>query len=135
MERDAIDYPWRRTEPVTIVLHYDAHQRIDNPVFGVAIHRDDGLHVSGTNTLLSRFQIPYIEGTGELRYTLDALSLLEGSYYLSAAVHSADETHTYDYHNLLHPFRVHAEMATECRGVLLIPARWEHRIGPKGEKE
>ncbi len=122
-------------EPVTIVLRYQARQRIDNPVFGVAIHRDDGLHVSGTNTFLSDYQIPYIEGSGEVRYTLDELNLLEGNYYLSTAVHSADERHTYDYHNLLHPFRVHAGMCTQCRGVLHIPAHWDHRTGRKEETE
>lgn len=118
--------------PLAIVIRYQAHRRIDNPVFGVAIHREDGVHVSGSNTFLARFDIPYIDGAGEVRYQVDALPLLEGTYYLSAAIHNTDNSVTYDFQKLMHPFQVRLESATPHEGIIHVPARWAHV--PRSEK-
>lgn len=112
--------------PLTIVISYQAHRRIERPVFGVAIHRQDRVHVSGSNTFLAELDIPYIDGAGEIRYEVDALPLLEGTYYLSVAIHNTDNSEVYDFHKLLHPFRVRLESAIRHEGIIHVPARWKH---------
>jgi ABC-type polysaccharide/polyol phosphate transport system ATPase subunit len=122
-------------EAATIVLRYCARQRIENPVFGVAIHRNDGLHMNGTNTHINQYHIPSIEGEGEVRYAIRALPLLEGTYYLSVAVHDESETRTYDYQNLAHRFSVYADKVVERVGTVYIPAGWQHVSGSAPARE
>jgi lipopolysaccharide transport system ATP-binding protein len=121
---------WATDGPATIAIRYRAYQRIEHPVFGIAIYRQDGLHITGSNTDLMQFDIPYIEGTGEVLYNMPALPLLAGDYILSVAIHSPDQSEFYDYHNLYYPFHVNATIPAE--GVVHLPGRWEHR--PAGQK-
>jgi len=114
-------------QPATIRLHYQAEQPLESPVFGVAFHRHDGLYVSGTNTLLSSAPIERIEGTGEVCYHLDSLPLLEGSYYVSVAMHSADESKVYDYQRAMYPLDVSLGDAVFHEGVVHMEARWSHQ--------
>ena len=119
----------RTGEPMTIVIRYVAHQGVEKPVFGVAFHRHDGLHIHGTNTTLAKFEIPLIEGCGEVRYCVDTLPLLEGTYHLSVAVHNVAETQMYDYQDLMYEFGVRLGPDSQRYGTVYIPARWEHTPG------
>jgi ABC-type polysaccharide/polyol phosphate transport system ATPase subunit len=40
----------RTGDPLTVRLHYRTDETIERPVFGVALYRDDDLHVSGPNS-------------------------------------------------------------------------------------
>jgi len=119
----------RTGAPMTIVIRYVAHQKVEKPVFGVAFHRHDGLHIHGTNTTLAKYEIPQIEGRGEVRYCVDILPLLEGTYHLSAAVHNVAETQMYDYQDLMYEFGVRLGPDSQRYGTVYIPARWEHTPG------
>ncbi|HQE92797.1 MAG TPA: ABC transporter ATP-binding protein [Anaerolineae bacterium] len=111
-------------EPLTVVLHYQAAERIEYPVFGLAIHRSDGVHITGPNTRLAGMEIPYIEGIGQLSYTMDAIPLLPGTYAISVAATSADYTEMFDYHDRLYPFRVHAAEGEMQFGMIVLAGRW-----------
>lgn len=116
-------------EPMMIAIEYIAHRRIEAPAFGVAFHRNDGLHMHGSNTTLAKFDIPFIEGQGEVRYTTDVLPLLEGTYYLSVAIHNIAENQTYDYQDFGYKFGVRLGPVSQRFGTIYIPARWEHVPG------
>ncbi len=111
-------------EPLTIAVHYRAHRRVKNPVFGLGIYNNTGEHLWGTNTFLMRYPVTEVEGTGEMRYIIDSLPLAEGSYYLSASVHDVTDTPTYDFHHLCFEFQV-KHRVPEPRCAVYIPARWE----------
>ena len=119
-------------EPMTVVVRYRAQQRIEHPMFGLAIHRADGLHISGPNNILGKFDIPYILGEGEVHYTIDALPLLEGTYYLTAAIYDTTGDHAYDHHALMFKFKVYNGEIEERYGALYIPAHWEHLPATSG---
>ncbi|MGQ9503164.1 MAG: ABC transporter ATP-binding protein, partial [Anaerolineae bacterium] len=70
-------------ESLIIEMRYQAHKVIERPVFGIAIHRSDGVHVTGPNTQFAQYEIPVIHGEGVVRYTIPFLPLLEGTYYVS----------------------------------------------------
>jgi len=122
-------------EPMVVVMQYRASRPIEHPMFGLAIHRDDGLHISGPNNILAGFDIPFIEGEGEVRYTVDVLPLLEGTYHLSAALYDASGTYAYDHHALLYTFRVQRGSVAERYGAIYVPARWEHVPSSQGAGE
>lgn len=110
-------------EPFVVEMQYWAEERVNRPVFGLAIHRRDGLHITGPNTQFAGREIPCIEGEGIVRYRVASLPLLEGSYLISVAAHDWDDTEMFDYHDRLHPFRVLCS-GEERYGILSMKGEW-----------
>ena len=120
-------HTFRTGERMLARIHYLAHRRIERPVFGVAIYRDDGVHVNGPNTKTSDYPIDYIEGEGSIDYVVDSLPLLEGEYQFSAAVYDYSCTHPYDHHERMYSFEVRRGRVKDAYGVFYIPCEW--RLG------
>ena len=74
-------------------------------VLGYMIKDRLGQPVYGTNTHLEEFEPRAVEGTGEVRFVVEELRLVEGTYLLDVAAHRRDGT-PYDYHRGLYTFRV-----------------------------
>jgi len=110
-------------ETLTIKMRYWAKERVERPVFGLAIHRGDGLLITGPNTQFAGYEIPAIEGEGVVRYTVSELPLLEGSYYISVSSHNWEDTEMYDYHDRLYLFRV-VRLTGERYGILTLWGKW-----------
>ena len=77
--------------------------RFVKPVFGLAIYHEDGTHLTGPNTRMGGLTIPEVEGDGEVRYTIEHLSLLPGRYVVSVSA--------YDHH-LVEPLDHRERVAT-----------------------
>ena len=76
----------RTGEPLTFRLHYAAYQRLENVVVGIGLDHQNGQHLSGTNTRRHGRAVPVLEGDGYVDYAIPELSLLEGTYELTAAI-------------------------------------------------
>ncbi|HEX6289869.1 MAG TPA: ABC transporter ATP-binding protein [Herpetosiphonaceae bacterium] len=111
-------------ESLTVRLFYEAHQPIDDPVFGLALHHVSGFHISGPNTRFGGMSLGTVRGRGYVDYTIDELPLLEGNYMLTAAVYDTSMTHPYDHHERMYPFIVQTSAIAERWGSFHIPARW-----------
>ncbi len=115
-------------ETFTARLHYFAHQRVERPTFGIAIHRDDDTHINGPNTRLDGYDIPWVDGAGYVDYRVECLNLLPGAYELSVAVYDHEAQHPFDHQHRLHPFWVTpSPIVREQYGTVYFPAQWEHR--------
>jgi lipopolysaccharide transport system ATP-binding protein len=117
-------------ESLTVEMRYRAERRVERPVFGLAIHRGDGTHVTGPNTQFGGYEIPHIEGTGTIRYSVPSPTLLEGTYYLSVSVHNWEDTQMFDYHDRLYPFRV-LPSTGERYGIVTLRGEWDLERGDK----
>jgi len=116
---------FRTGEPMTVEMHYVAKERIEQPVFGLAIHRSDGTHITGPNTQFAGYEIPWVEGEGIVLYTIPSLPLLEGSYMASVAARNREDTDIYDYHDRLYTFHV---LDSQARyGIILLEGTWTCR--------
>jgi ABC-type multidrug transport system ATPase subunit len=111
---------------MTVRVRYEAHETIEEPVFGLAIHRNDGLHVNGPNTLDAGLEIERIAGRGFILYRIPSLPLLSGTYELSASCYDRSCTHPFDHHHRAYPFRVRAGSVREQLGLVWVDARWSH---------
>jgi ABC-type polysaccharide/polyol phosphate transport system ATPase subunit len=103
---DAHDQPvtsLQTGEALTIAFSYRAAARVHRPVFGLAVYHEDGTHLTGPNTRTGGLAIADVEGDGEVRYTIDRLSLLPGRYVVSVSA--------YDYH-LVEPLDHRERVAT-----------------------
>ena len=115
--------------PLTIRLHYDAHTPVDGPVFGIGIHHENGIWLSGPNTAFDKFSIARIEGKGYVDYHIPTLPLLNGAYRVSAAVVDSAMLHTFDMHDRLYPLVVQSDSLSDQYGIMMIPHCWSWSDG------
>jgi hypothetical protein len=115
-------------EWLTLQMKYYAHERIANPNFGIAIHRQDGALITGPNTNLANLELPQVQGEGLVTYSIPYLPLLEGLYQFSVAVVNQSDTETFDYHDRLYPFRVinRGGEVKEQYGLVTLRGEWQH---------
>ncbi|RME40135.1 MAG: ABC transporter ATP-binding protein, partial [Thermoflexia bacterium] len=114
---------FRTGEPLVVEMRYRAEGRVERPVFGLAVHRSDGVHITGPNTQFAGLDIPAVEGEGTVTYTIPALPLLEGLYHISVSAHNWEDTEMYDYHDRMYAFRVSSERG-ERYGVMTTMGLW-----------
>ncbi|GBD07943.1 Teichoic acids export ATP-binding protein TagH [Candidatus Thermoflexus japonica] len=119
-------YQFETGEMVRIHLRYRALERVERPVFGLAIHRHDGVQICGPNTAFSGFEIPWVDGEGELSYTIPSLPLLEGTYLISVSATDERDIETFDYHDRAYMFRVIRGRHPERYGLMAMNGRWAH---------
>jgi lipopolysaccharide transport system ATP-binding protein len=113
------------SERMIVRANYTAHSKIYRPVFGMAIHRQDGIQINESNTKFSGCDIPYIEGQGQIEYSID-LSLLAGTYRFSIAVYDDTLQHPYDHREQQFAFQVNRGSTLERYGIVRIPCQWRH---------
>ena len=92
-------------DALDVRMRVRAHQPLTDFVFGVAIFNADGVCCYGTNTSLEGAEPESLIGDGEVVMHLARLDLVDGTYKLDVAVHRQNGA-PYDYHRLLHTFRV-----------------------------
>ncbi len=110
---------------LTVEIDYHAKRRIERPVFGFNIKAGNGFYIFGTNTQIAKKEIPFVEGRGTVRLRIDPLTLKQGRFFLSLAVHSWDHTVQYHRQEDLHPFMVRD--LSEDKGTLKLNCDWEIR--------
>ena len=93
-------------DPLQIHMDYVAHEAVDSPIFGVAIHHNDGVHITGPNTRFAGHKLPIVRGSGTITLEIPCLTWLDGKYFVSVAVTDWADTEIFDYHNRLYPFRI-----------------------------
>ena len=113
-------------QPLLLHMEYTAHQPVTAPIFGMAIHRQDGVHLTGPNTAQAGLTLPTLQGQGSLTFTIPRLPLLEGLYHITVAIVNQDNSQTFDYHDQAYAFRVlNPEGATQERyGLVTVNGTW-----------
>ncbi len=110
-------------DAVRLRLRWHARERIPDPVVGFSLEAaDSGLCLHGSNTQISRFAMPPLEGEGALELSLDLSSLQAGDYTLSFALHSAD--HTRNFHRLERHLLVRVVRRLPFDGLVELPSEW-----------
>ena len=113
-------------EGVEVRLRVRANQSVSDFAFGVGIFNADGVCCYGTNTLIEGATAGELSGDGEVRFVIDRLDLVEGTYKLDVAVHRQNGM-PYDYHRLLYTFRVKSTLKEA--GIFRPPHRWSFSGG------
>ncbi len=127
LNRDGSCPPYFKTgDFFRLRIHYMAHQRIEQPTFGMAFYRRDGVHVNGPNSYREGYAIPYIEGRGYIDYILDHLPLIQGEYEITTVIYNYDSTIPYDHQHRLHLLEVRASGAWLEEGVVHMGGGWQH---------
>lgn len=121
--RDQVVFNTR--EPLTVRMHYVAHQCIERPVFGIGLNHESGFLISGPNTAFSHVDIASVQGAGHVDYVIESLPLLAGRYAFSVAAYDETMQHPYDHHDRLYPITVHSTGLSERYGVVPLAGGWK----------
>ena len=103
-------------------IKYKTNQRIEKPVFGIAIYKDN-VHITGPNTKFSKMDIDFIDGEGEIDFVVDKLPLLDGSYQFSAAIYDDSCQHPYDHQHCTHGFEI-KNLSAKNYGLFDMQGQW-----------
>jgi len=112
-------------KPLHVDISYDAHKRVEKPVFGFSLKTGNGFYVYGSNTQIEKCGPDFIEGKGTMRLTLDPLALMQGNFFLSLSVHSWDHATQYHRREDWYPFAVKNQSAD--LGIFRLSSRWSQR--------
>lgn len=116
---------FKTNEPMRARISYNAHKEIENPVFGIAVYSDMGIHITGPNTRRHNFPIDKVKGEGFIEYEMDKVPLLPGTYVFSAAVYDFEGRQAYDHWEQNWKFHViESPDMPERLGLITIPAKW-----------
>ncbi len=109
-------------EKCEIEIHYRVHKPLPEYVFGVGFYTLDGLNIYGNNTQLDRLEISHTKSEGIVRYKMESLPLLAGTYVLNVAV--VDENGTpMDFFRDYSHFTVVSE--DRSSGLFTVKHKWE----------
>ncbi|MFH1039035.1 MAG: ABC transporter ATP-binding protein [PVC group bacterium] len=109
-------------DDLVVTVDFFAREKVEDPVFGFAIHGADRVLCFGSNTQMGGCRVPAVEGAGKMSFRLTSLPLLTGDYYLSLSIHSPDHLTNYHRQEYFYPFTVLSTFRGE--GVFSIPVEW-----------
>ena len=122
----------RSGDPLSVEISYDCRHRVTNPVFGVALFRNDGAYVYGTNSAVDGWGLPAALGPGRVRLDYSSLPLLPGTYLISVALFDGAGTPALDQRSQRYQFRVLGR--TGEHGVARLPHEWSLLEEPVGRR-
>jgi ABC-type polysaccharide/polyol phosphate transport system ATPase subunit len=109
-------------EDILLEISFQVHRPNPEVIFGIAIFDGNKTCCYGTNTHLDQLVLPPLPETGRIRLKLEKVHLIEGTYWLDAAVHAQDG-HCYDYQSACRSFAIRS--ALKDTGIYRIPHQWE----------
>jgi len=114
----------RTGDEATIRLTYDARQRIDKPVFGLAVETLEGVYVWASNTRDADYVPDCIEGAGAVEFHIPRLMLLPGTFDISASIVDFSTVHVYDFRRHCYRFDVDPGTPRESGGLVSLGGDW-----------
>ncbi len=107
---------------VIVAVTFRTAEPVDDPIFGVAIHRNDGTYVFGPNTGFDGVLKGRWHGVYTFFVHYPELPLLAGTYRLSVAIFDKGHIKPMAWHNQLHELTVVQDV--EDHGLVRLNHRW-----------
>ncbi len=105
-------------------IYYVAKKKIEKPVFGVAIHAQDGILISGPNTRTSKFNIDHIEGDSFLDFIIPQNNFFTGNYKFTVALFNWECITPFDFKDKIYNFKVISKDENQ-NGLVKIETLWK----------
>ncbi len=115
--------------PLSVEIDYQIKAPVQDLVFGVALHTSAGVLAYGSNTDLDGIELGEPPEQGTVRFGIESLDLVQGSYLLDVAAHAADGR-AYDYLTQVASFEVRGGPSGD-EGVWRPTHHWS--LAPSGE--
>jgi ABC-type polysaccharide/polyol phosphate transport system ATPase subunit len=124
--QDAEQHIFYTGEPMKVQIEYTTYQPVSSLEVGIAIHRQDGVHITGPNTTFDGLEIKAEPGPGGVVYSIPYISLLDGLYNITVALVNRDGNFILDYHDRYYSFRVdnRGHRVKERYGLMTLSGEW-----------
>jgi len=108
-------------------IYYFARQKIEKPVFGVALYTDDNIAITGPNTRNSNYSIQCIEGVGHIDFLVKNNPLFAGTYKFTANIYDWSCLIPYDIKDKAYSFEI---VSIEGRqyGLIGVEHSWQRQV-------
>ena len=111
-------------DPLCVEIPYRVNRRLADAMIGVALFRNDGVYLYGTNTHVDRVSLGPLTRDGVIRMRYRSLPLLAGSYRISVGLFDSPEgIRPIDFHDKLYSFRVLSP--SEEQGLVRFDHDWQ----------
>lgn len=111
-------------EDVVINVAYNAKEKIDRAVLGIAIYDDEGHLLSGPNSKNDGFIITELEGKGSAKVTVCGIPFLKGRYLVTVALYDYACQIPFDHREKHYAFQV-LSGKIEQAGIIKIDCKWQ----------
>ena len=113
-------------ESMVVKIEYIAHEPIDSLEVGIAIHRQDGVHITGPNTAFDGLNLNMKQGAGGVVYSIPSIPLMEGLYQVSVSLVNREGNKMLDYHDHYYSFRINnrGHDIRERYGLITLNGEW-----------
>jgi len=112
-------------EPLVVEVPYRVYKAMATPVLGVAIHRNDGAYIYGTNTHVDGQELGPLDKDGLVRLCYPSLNLLGGTYLVSVLLFADSRTTVAPIDARWQQYRLRVEANGEDSGLVRLDHRWE----------
>ncbi|MFD1507278.1 ABC transporter ATP-binding protein [Georgenia yuyongxinii] len=112
-------------EDMTVRIHYDAHEPVENPVMGCAIESSDGTYLWASNTFDHGPRLGTVHGPGYIDCHADAVAFAPGSYVVVTSITDSTTQHVYDQVRDSAKFSVESGQQRWWGGYMHTPSRWQ----------
>lgn len=115
-------------ESLFIKVYFQVNEKVENPTFGIAILREDGVYVYGPNTREDNVfrELSFENGEkGYFKIRYDNVPLLAGEYVLHIGIFDKNEIEVYDFIQNIYGFRVKSKSENNIEGVVFLNHSWE----------
>ena len=110
------------SEEINVKISYTNNAKLENSVVGVAIYRDDKVHIYGTNTLIDMSKMLPLKDKGVITLKFDNIPVNAGNYIFDLAFHKPDG---FEYDFWRDAFRLHIKNVKAEVGEISIAHSWE----------
>ena len=111
-------------DEVSIRVKYSAKERIEKPVFGLAMETPDGVYLWANNTSDAGHPIDAIEGSGSISCRIENVALQPGIFVLHASIVDSSTTHVFDFVRDAVRLKVDAGASVESGGYVALDGQW-----------
>ena len=109
-------------DELTLRLHYEATESVEDPVFNLAIHVVNGQQVTGIRTDTDGYHIGRLEGAGFIDLIVPNFNLLPNAYTIDAVIFHRDGFTFYDRVNRIANIEVGGGL--QINGTAYLPHQW-----------
>ncbi len=108
---------------IVVRIYYSVRNKIEKPIFGIAIHTQYGIHIAGPNTRDAGFLIDNIEGSGHIDFKIESNPFFSGTYLFTVVLNNSEGMIAYDRKDKAYSFEIISGEKNQ-RGVIKIETSW-----------
>lgn len=115
---------FRTGDEFTVRINFQFDQRVERPVFGLAITTVEGFYLWAFHSRDGQFVPDSLEGGGSIDMRVPALALQPGSFEITASIVDYSTQHTYDFLRNCTRFDVDLGAPRESGGAVVLGGSW-----------